>query len=332
MAEQGAARRVLVIGAGMAGLRCGRVLADAGFGVCVIDKARGAGGRASARRAGEVSFDHGVQYFKARDPGFIAAVERWMAEGAVAPWEGRIGAVTRGVLAPDPSDAIRFVGTPQMSACLRPLARGLETRFGHRAKALWRAGDAWHVACENGVALGPFMAVVVATPAPQAVPLLVGVPPLAARAAAARIDPCWAVMLGFERALPFALDGAFVGDSPLAWVARDGSKPGRKGGERWVLHATAAYSESHVDDPPEQIVPPLLEAFGEALGCTLPAAIYHDAHRWRYARTRRALDVPYLLDEAQRISACGDYCLGGRLESAWLSGNALGRRLCSVLA
>ncbi|NQZ46169.1 MAG: FAD-dependent oxidoreductase, partial [Erythrobacter sp.] len=64
---------IVIIGAGMAGLACASQLIAAGRDVRLLDKGRGPGGRMAARRAnvaGQPSaFDHGAQYFTARDPG-----------------------------------------------------------------------------------------------------------------------------------------------------------------------------------------------------------------------------------------------------------------------
>ena len=65
---------------------------------------------------------------------------------------------------------------------------------------------------------------------------------LRAAVAAVRMQPAWAVLVGFETAVDVAFDGAFVVDSPLAWVARNNSKPGRPPPECWVLHATPEWS------------------------------------------------------------------------------------------
>jgi len=92
-------RAVLVIGAGMAGLACARRLAAEGAHVLVVDKARGAGGRASTRRGDGTSFDHGAQYFTARDAGFAAATAGWVATGVVARWDARIIRLEAGRLA-----------------------------------------------------------------------------------------------------------------------------------------------------------------------------------------------------------------------------------------
>ena len=43
--------------------------------------------------------------------------------------------------------------------------------------------------------------------------------PLAAQAARAEMEPCWALMVEFCEALPVRFDAAQVTDSPLAWLA-----------------------------------------------------------------------------------------------------------------
>lgn len=89
---------------------------------------------------------------------------------------------------------------------------------------------------EDGKQLGLFDSVVVAVPAPQAEGLLTEVPPLKEKALSAKIAPCWAVMLGLKEKTDIPFGGAFVNDetSPLSWVCKDSSKPGRPQGMYWL--------------------------------------------------------------------------------------------------
>jgi predicted NAD/FAD-dependent oxidoreductase len=70
-------RRVAIVGAGVSGLACACTLLDSDVQVAVFDKARGTGGRTSTRRGDAITFDHGAQYFTARDGGFARHVEDW---------------------------------------------------------------------------------------------------------------------------------------------------------------------------------------------------------------------------------------------------------------
>ncbi|WP_199727842.1 NAD(P)/FAD-dependent oxidoreductase [Corallococcus sp. CA049B] len=318
--------RVAVIGAGMSGLVLARMLTGAGFGVRVLDKGRGPGGRLSTRRSAEGgAFDHGAQYFTARDPLFRALVDAWVADGVAAEWRGRIGTLTRGTVTPA-KEAVRYVGVPGMSAVAKALADGLDVRTGVRVERVAREGQAWRLTSETGEDLGLAEGVVVAVPAPQAVPLLAGAPALAAQAGTARMSPCWAVMARFDAPLAVELEGAFVEDSPLSWVARDTSKPGRAAGERWVLHASPEFSAEHLEETPEAMASKLVEAFGQALGRDV-RAVEAVAHRWRYAMPASPLESSALYDAALGLGACGDWCAGPRVEGAFLSGVALARQI-----
>ena len=63
--------RVAVIGAGISGLVCARLLVEQGMEVTVFEKSRGVGGRMATRRTPEgCHFDHGAQYFTVRDERF----------------------------------------------------------------------------------------------------------------------------------------------------------------------------------------------------------------------------------------------------------------------
>ncbi|WP_253899897.1 NAD(P)/FAD-dependent oxidoreductase [Corallococcus carmarthensis] len=320
--------RVAVIGAGMSGLALARVLTGAGFGVRVLDKGRGPGGRLSTRKSADGgTFDHGAQYFTARDPLFRALVEAWMAEGIAAEWHGRIGTLTRGVVGPAKAP-VRYVGVPGMNAVAKALADGLDVRTGVRVERVEREGRAWRLTSETGEDLGLAEVVVAAVPAPQAVPLLAGAPELAAQAGSARLSPCWAVMARFDAPVAVALDGAFVEDSPLSWVARDTSKPGRAPGERWVLHGSPEYSAAHLEETAEAMAPKLVAAFSQALGRDVHA-VEAVAHRWRFAMPSPPIEASSLYDAALGLGACGDWCAGPRVEGAFLSGVALARRIAA---
>lgn len=330
MPSQRADFRVAVIGAGMAGLACAQALAEAGVAVRVFDKGRGPGGRMSTRRMEPWQFDHGAQYLTVRHPDFREQVASWESAGVVQPWPARLVELRSGGARPRPDDRVRYVGVPRMNSMLHEAARHLEVRFGTQVTVLMREAEGWRPIEFSGTDLGLFQAVVVALPAPQAVELLSALPALAGPAAAVTMAPCWSVMLSFAQPLAAAFDGAFVADSPLAWAARNNSKPGRPPAEAWVLQATGEWSVRHLETAGEQVIATLLAAFGEALGERKLAPLARTAHRWRYAAPVAPLGESCLYSAGDGIGVCGDWCLEGRVEAAWLSGRALAARLLAA--
>ncbi len=322
---------IALIGAGIAGLSCATELRRAGFEVQVFDKSRGPAGRMSTRRGEGWQCDHGAQYFTARDPAFRAEVARWQAAGVAAAWNARVSVI--GELdghQPD-ADLERFVGVPRMTAPARFLADALDLRLESTITALTRDGEGWLLdSRETGLIQTRYDAVLLAVPAPQAEPLLQPIAPdLAAIAGAAVMRGSWALMLRYNVRPDLPFDAAFVNHGALRWIARDSSKPGRDGTETWLLHATAEWSEAHIEDSADSVAATLLAEFAR-LGGPAPAA--WTAHRWRYADSAPALDHQCIWDAKRSLGLCGDWLNGGKVEGAWLAGRKLGQRVTTAFA
>jgi predicted NAD/FAD-dependent oxidoreductase len=307
--------RIGIVGAGLAGLACAEGLRQRGHEVRLFDKGRGAGGRMATRRmttlAGDVSFDHGAQYFTARARHFIDEVRRWQQAGLATPWAEA---------GPD-----AWVGTPAMNAPVRQLARAANVQWSAQVQALSRLDDGWSLH-GDGVSAARFDAVCIAVPAEQAAPLLAPwASNMAAIAAATRSLPCWTVMAAFAERLAVAPD-TLRAKGAIGWAARNSAKPERTGPEAWVIQADPTWSAAHLEAAPDTILPLLLAEFAAATGCVLPTPLVASAHRWRYARSG-SHSCGALWDAALGLGVCGDWLLGPRVECAWLSGRQLAENI-----
>ena len=328
---------IAVIGAGMAGLTCARQLQQQGHHVVVYERNADVGGRMGTRQTELGGFDHGAQYFTATSERFRKEVAAWRKAGWAAPWEGRLVKLEKGTAVPaGRSNAKqRMVAVPGMGALGARLAAELDVRCELSVTRLERHGDAWLLSlqCDSvpvPATAGPFDAVILALPADIASRLLqplTSLLPLAAQVSQEHLEPCWALILGFEQPLDLDYDGAWVEGSRLKWIARDASKPERRPGEHWIGHASAAWSTEHLADDPERVKEKLLKAFHEATG-THVQPVYADVHRWRFAQALSTLPGACLWDGQTRVGACGDWFAAGldgsgRVENAFLSGSAL---------
>ncbi|TPG15509.1 NAD(P)/FAD-dependent oxidoreductase [Sphingomonas oligophenolica] len=308
--------RIGIVGAGIAGLSCAEMLAAGGHAVMLFDKGRSAGGRMATRRvatpSGNVAFDHGAQYFTAHDPRFVTAVTQWQASGIVAPWPGA------------GDDA--WVGIPGMNAVVKALSRPLAVQWNSRVDALRRIDQSWFF---DPVADVPFDAVIVATPAEQAAPLLATHEPAMAKIAqGCPSAPCWTAMVAFAERIAVAED--IIRDAGIiSWAARNSAKPGRSGIEPWVIQATADWSRHHLEDEESSVIDALLSALAAQANLKLPVPAIRIAHRWRYARAT-SVHHGSLWNGATRIGAVGDWLLAPRIESAWLSGRMLADRIIAT--
>lgn len=322
---------IAIVGGGVAGLVCARRLAEAGARVLVLDRGRTVGGRLATRRAGALQFDHGAQYFTARQPAFAAQAALWARHGLAAEWGGRLVVLEQGSVAQAPGGVRRWVGVPGMGAIAQALAddarkAGAELHTGIDVAGARFESGRWRLSSTESLSLGSYDAIVAALPAPEASMLLAaGAPELASRCNV-RLLPCWAAMVAFETPLALPFDGAFVRNAPISWVARDTSKPGRpaREGEMWVMHATPEWSAAHLEAPHEAVAASLLAAFTNAADIDVPPPSFLAAHRWRFALPDEVLEENFLWSSELRAGVCGDWCGGPRVEGAWVSGGLLG--------
>ena len=319
---------IAIIGTGLAGLSAAQALHAAGMDIQLFDKSRGSGGRMASKRSDAGSLDLGAQYFTARDRRFVDVVQQWQARGWVAEWQPQLYQLNEQGLQPSPDEQLRWVGIPRMSAISRALLGALPVQFSCRITDVFRGEHNWQLQDAEGNSHGPFSAVIIATPAPQATGLLSAAPKLASAAASVIMNPTWAVALAFESPLDTPVQASFVQGSAIDWLARNQSKPGREGNyDTWVLHARSDWSRQHLDLPKEDVIERLHGAFAELIGCCVPAPSFSLAHRWLYARPASNHEWGALADADLGLYACGDWCLSGRVEGAWLSGQEVARRL-----
>jgi renalase len=311
--------RIAIIGAGMAGVSCGQALQAVGLASTLFEKSRGPGGRLATRRndAG-VAFDHGAQYLTARGAAFEAQLDALQRAGAVARWLPR----------ESPASAAHrhawIVGTPGMSALLKPMIASLDLRTGVAVEALQHAADGWHLQYAGAPLAERFDIVICTAPAPQT-RVLLAVDPLLQRALdAVEMAPCWALMLTLRTPLPVDFDACRFGTGAVAWLARQASRPQRDSpDEAWVVHASPSWSEQHLEQTADAVAIALQSEVAAKLGVPLPAVNFAQAHRWRYALTTRALGQPFLAGADGSLLAGGDWCLGARVECAFQSGVAM---------
>ena len=337
-----APRRIAVIGAGMAGVACARTLLQAGHQVTVFEKSDRAGGRTSTFETPFGSFDAGAQYFTVRDARFTQALDT--VPGLCRPWSANtvrvLDAAGRVVAAsPLPKDA-HWVAKPgmgslvaawaqplQQAGCLQTHTRVVRIEPDRMAPGRWQictqeADGAQHV-------VAGFDVVLIAQPATPARALLdtSGVGSALSQAMAhVSQDPCWTLMAAFPQAVRPGLttlgpqwNAARSTHHRIAWLARESSKPGRNSIERWTVQASPAWSAEHLEDDAERVQAKLLKAFSEVTGIRA-APTHAEVHRWRYAQTTKPLGQSYLWDATTGLGACGDWCLGHRLEDAFISG------------
>jgi predicted NAD/FAD-dependent oxidoreductase len=314
----------VVVGAGLSGVACARELRAAGMDVRVLDRGHRPGGRMATRRLWDRPVDLGASYVTVSDDDFGAVVDDWRRRGLARPWTDTFCALGDG--APVAKRGPLRWGTPGgLRSLVEDLAADLDVE---RCEVATLAG----LRAEAGGA-----AIVLALPDPQARRLVVDDHPVAAHldrefepvlALAAR----WPERTWDDVSPTGRFEGAFVnGDAVVGWVADDGR---RRGDDAPVLvvHSTPDFARRHLEDP-AAAGPGLVRSVRSLLSGPEPAGVH--VHRWTFARPvgERTATHALVEDPDGLVGLCGDgWGAAPKVETAWLSGRALGRALAARLA
>ncbi|MEN3157019.1 FAD-dependent oxidoreductase [Alkalimonas sp. NCh-2] len=322
--------RVAIVGAGVAGLSCGQALLAAGAEVHWFDKSRAAAGRTSAKRAFDGHVDLGAQYFTARQPEFRQQVELWQQLGLVARWRANLYRYQQGQLLASPDDQVRYVGVPAMHS---PWRHGLDSNnftLNSRITGL-EYQQGWQLHDEQGQSFQGFDALVLAVPPVQAIQLLAHDDELRQQVPDSMLQPCQAIAVKLAEPVRHEATAVFVKGRPLGWVARDDSKPGRQTAfQQWVLHCTPEFSQQQLTSPSHELVA-LAIAELELLFQQEIKLLDSVHHRWLYAIVDAGQAAPgVLISRRLPLVLAGDWCLGGRVENAWLAGRQAAKAVLHV--
>ena len=343
------APRVAVIGGGIAGLTCARELVLRGCEPVVFEASGRLGGRCSSRNTRIGLFDDGAQCisgatrlaaYALQRPGELAALHPW----TVAATPAEEDRATKGWKKDeDEADVTRTlkllgaVGVPSMAALAQTLSEPLDTRLNTPILQARRQGGQWILSGLAGPVDEDFQALVLAVPAPLALPLAMASPELSQALRAVRYRSRWVLLLGSER--PVALPGyrEFQG-SPIERVAAMHSKPGRStsGHQRWFIEADERWSLQHEHDDAETVADLLLDIFrAHAAGRSVSPSLLQ-AQQWQHAFVQTPAITPShsecLWDDAMRLGVCGDSVVTSQVDRVHRSGVDMARTLAEGLA
>jgi renalase len=305
--------RVVVVGAGVAGLVAARNLA-ADHRVVVLDKGRSVGGRLATRRIGNAVLDHGAQFFTVRTDRFRTQVDDWLARDVARVWCHGFGAG---------DGHPRYVGTHGMTTLAKDLAVGLDVRCSTMVFSIRPGGDSWHVVIDDGTIV-PADVIVLTSPVPQSWALLmesgVEVPAALTKVEYERTIGLLVVLDG-PSAVPrpggVQLDPYDAG-ATFAFVADNAAK-GISAVPALTLHATVPFSHARWEDPIDVLRAELLAAASPWIGDAPVVEV--QVKKWRFATPIEPWPDPCRALPGGIVLA-GDAFAGPKVEGAFTSGLA----------
>jgi len=304
--------RIVVVGAGIAGLIAAQSLSKSGHDVVVVDKGRSPGGRIATRRIDDATLDHGAQFFTVRDSLFESHVSEWIASGVVTEWCRGFDTTSQN------NDGYpRYRGVHSMTDITKHLAKGLDVRCNTLAFSIARgATSKWQLKIDDGSVLDAD-AIIVTCPLPQAYALLVTanieLPESMLRTEYDRTI-CLLAVLNQSSAVtkPGGLQNP---DETFSFIA-DNAIKGISSAVALTMHANPQFSLEHWDTSTDDVQRLLLERASPWIGAA--TVITSQIKKWRLATPLTIWPERYWANDM--IVLAGDAFGGPKIEGAALSG------------
>jgi renalase len=315
--------RVVVIGAGLAGLVAARDLVAAGADVVIIERSRSVGGRMATRRIGKATVDHGAQFFTVRTPAFHRRVDDWIERGLVRTWSQGFGF----------DDGYpRFIAAEGMNSLAKDLATGLDVECSTMAFAVRRQdhqrvspGSPWQVVIDDGSTRAAD-AIVITVPLPQAFALLADAAvELDASLFRTDYDRTITLLTVLDRPGVLPDPGAVQNpDATFSFIC-DNAVKGVSTTTAMTFHASNEWSRTNWEEDPAELLDRLEKAAVPWIGDA--RVLERQLKKWRFATPRTIWPDPYWATSDNRIVLAGDAFSGPRIEGAHNSGMAAAHSL-----
>ena len=349
---------LLIIGAGISGLAAAKTLREHispnELSIDIVEKSRGFGGRMSCRKtkigSSLLFSDHGAQFFTARTKEFQALLTPLIKSELIQEWRPKLVTLSasKKVYKREWFEK-HYICCNGMNGLAKHLVSELKTndvviRTNARVKNITRLNASlekrpWYIQIGEEEQKHGYDWIISSIPAQQNLQLFHQTqlnPNLNLQSFSHW--PCFSLMLALKPHFSLPFDAAVVKESPISWISNNSSRQENNSIDGLVIHSTNTWAEKNIEKNDEEIADILFENLTKILMTidnsyeNLAKNIDHrDVHRWAHAKTKHKAGSDFLINENQSLGFCGDWCIGNRVEDAFVSGNKLGAHLAKIL-
>jgi renalase len=267
---------------------------------------------------------------KPKDDRFAALIEGLVQRGVVTVWSDRLHQLSATGLVLDAQPQSRYAAPKGATAIAKELAKGLTLELNQQIQSIQPIEDGWELTSQNPVFCLTAKTVILAIPAPQALPLVRSIanPEFVESIQSVEFAPCLSAIAVYPELGDLGgLRGVTcLDDEMLGWIGFDSTKQINPKQRTMIIQSNAAFAAAEFDSEDLNLVAQQL--------CDRASEVLHmpwiakpellQLHRWKYAFAINPIESRFLkATTAAPLYCIGDWCGGDRVESAFLSGLAI---------
>ena len=309
-------KKIVVIGAGISGLLCGKRLAEAGHSVLILDKGRNKGGRLSTRRTDGAVFHHGASslpnfYSYKELPKFGLEIFKRAEKEKIIQRKGNLFEPINSV-----ADFVNYCGA---NLNIQESCEAISLNLHKKTIGIQCRGRVY----ENT----PYDILILSIPPYQAKTLInKQINEFDGLLESVQMRSSAAALFSFDLNPKPIKDKHFSNEKIHIHVENNRFKC-KQQLFCLTVHTKEPFARKVVKTNKNEIKEILLKELSDAIPFSLPKPTYEAGHRWLYGFTERSLGKSWLFYKEENVGICGDWCLGGTILDAASSGIKLAEHI-----
>jgi renalase len=325
--------RIAIIGAGISSIAIAQNLKKIAE-VSIFEKSRDVGGRMALRCATPYEFDHGAQFFTAKDTNFKNFIKPLIKKKIIKSWDARFAEFIDNKILRTISwseEYPHYVGVPGMNSIAQYLSTELNIKLNTKVKKIVRNIYNWDLFDDDSNNLGKFDWVISTAPAMQSAEILPAYFKYHKDLLDRKMVGCFSLMLGFKKPISLLWDAALIREADISWVSINSSKPDRGKAFTMLIHSTNAWAEKHLSDDSQSVISYLNRETSRIIGHDTSNADHVGLQAWQYANIGKQNQSDLLIDYDNKLAACGDWTIQGRIENAFEAGFLMAHEINKII-
>ncbi len=314
-----------ILGSGLSGSTIANLLSNK-YSIQIIEKAKGIGGRSSNKKIGaSISFDHGLQYYSPKNGEFKKYLNKLIQKGILKQWEGNhIDFTFKKNL-----DSNKIIGKKGNNDFNKYLLRNIKKNLGQEIINIIFRKTHWEIISKNN----KFKAknIIITFPFKQSKKLAKKYLSRSFLKLKVKMIPNITLLLKQKIKYKIPISSIKFNNKIIAWASNENSKKRFSSTTNyWTIQTVENYSKKIINKYKKKknyYSKQIIKEFAQILGFDYKTFKVFKIHGWKYSFSNFKSDKECYWDSKLRIGLCGDWFMGPKAESAWLSANNLYKRI-----
>jgi len=309
-----------ILGAGISGSTIANLLKKK-YSVLVVDKAKGVGGRASNKKINKkISFDHGLQYFTARNNLFKNYLNKLIKKRVLKEWHGNHIDFTFD----HPKNRKKIIGVKGNNDLNKFLLKGINTELDNEITRIIFNGKNWKIIGKRRDYYAKSL--IVSFPYYQAIKLARKYLSKKISKLNVKMEPNITLLLEQKSNKEVPFSSLRLNNKIIAWIANENSKNRFSSSAiYWTIQSSIKFSKKIINVYKKDKIfysNQMIKEFVKIFNIKNKLKLIK-IHGWKFSYSRFNTGVNCFWNQKFNIGVCGDWFIGPNAESAWLSANNL---------